>query len=184
VLPQNRIQEVFKDEHGALFNGHEGVAKTRFNLTKKYWWLCMDRDIAEFLQNCGTCQKTKLRRNAPNLLTPSSACAKTHQRVHLDMIAAPVASGNNNRYILSFTDAVSKYAELVGISDRTAETVAKAIFTKWICRYGVPTEIIINREKEFCNEITVVVQGNEAESRVRMSVSSFLLSRENGKQKN
>ena len=49
VLPQNRIQEVLKDEHGALFNGHEGVAKTRFNLTKKYWWPCMDRDIAEFL---------------------------------------------------------------------------------------------------------------------------------------
>ncbi len=43
----------------------------------------------------------------------------------------------------------------MAISDRTAETVAKAIFTRWICRYGVPTEIITNREKEFCNEITV-----------------------------
>ena len=104
----------------------------------------MDKDLAEFLQNCETCQKTKLSRNAPNLITPSSVCSKTHQQVHLDMIAVPVASGNNNRYILSFTDAVSKYAELVAISDRTAETVAKAIFTKWICRYGVPTEIIVN----------------------------------------
>jgi hypothetical protein len=41
------------------------------NLTKKYWWPCMDKDIAEFLQNCGTCQKTKISRNSPNLLTPS-----------------------------------------------------------------------------------------------------------------
>ena len=49
MIPQNRIQEILKDEHGALFNGHEGVAKTRFNLTKKYWWPCMDKDIAEFL---------------------------------------------------------------------------------------------------------------------------------------
>ncbi len=38
-----------------------------------------------------------------------------------------------------FVRAVSKYTELVAISDRTAETVAKAIFAKWICRYGVPT---------------------------------------------
>jgi hypothetical protein len=30
VIPQNRIQEILKNEHGALFNGHEGVAKTRF----------------------------------------------------------------------------------------------------------------------------------------------------------
>jgi hypothetical protein len=110
VIPQNRIQEILKDEHGALFSRHEGVAKTRFNLTKEDWWPCMDKDIADFLRNCGTCHKTK--------------------RVHLDMIAAPVASGNNKRYILSFTDAVSKYAELVAISDRTPETVAKAIFTR------------------------------------------------------
>jgi hypothetical protein len=133
VIPQNRIQEILQDEHGALFDGHEGVAKTRFNLTKSYWWPCMDKDIAEFLQNCGTCQKTKISRYSPNLLTPSLVCSKTHQQVHLDMIAAPVASGNNNKYILSFTNAFSKYPELVAISDRTPETVAKAIFTRWIC---------------------------------------------------
>jgi hypothetical protein len=56
MIPQNRIQEILKDEHGALFNGHKGVAKTRFNLTKKFWWPCMDKDITEFLQNCGTLQ--------------------------------------------------------------------------------------------------------------------------------
>ena len=155
VLPKTRVQEILKEEHGALFNGHEGVAKTRFNLTKKYWWPCMDRDIAEFLKNCGNCQKAKeSRKTPPNLLTPSSGCDKTYQRVHLDMIAAPVASGNNNRYILSFTDAFSKYTELIAISDRTPETVAKEIFSKWICRYGVPTEIIVNREMDFCNELT------------------------------
>jgi hypothetical protein len=101
VIPQNWIQEVLKDEHGALFNGHEGVAKTQLNLAKKHWWPCVDKNIAEFLQYCGTCQKTKLSRtNPPNLLTPSSVCFKIHQRVHLDITAAPVASGNNNRYIL------------------------------------------------------------------------------------
>jgi hypothetical protein len=70
------------------------------------------------------------------------------------MFAAPVASGKNNRYILSFTDAFSKYTELVAISDRTPETVEKAIFTRWICRYEVPEEIISNREQEFCMEGT------------------------------
>jgi hypothetical protein len=44
------------------------------------------------------------------------------------MITVPLASGNNNRYILSFTDPFSKHTKLVAISDRTPETVAKAIF--------------------------------------------------------
>jgi hypothetical protein len=69
------------------------------------------------------------------------------------MIAVPVASGSNNRYILSFTDTFSKYTELVAIPDRTPEPVAKEIFDKWICRYGVPEEIISNQEKEFCKEV-------------------------------
>jgi hypothetical protein len=46
------------------------------------------------------------------------------------MIAAPVASGNNNRYILNFIDDFSKYAKLVAISERTPETVAKTIFNR------------------------------------------------------
>ncbi len=50
VLPQNRIQEVLKDKHGALFNGHEGVAKTRFNLTKKYCWPCMTGTLQNFFE--------------------------------------------------------------------------------------------------------------------------------------
>ncbi len=33
VLPHNWIQDILNDEYGALFKGHEGVAKTRFNLT-------------------------------------------------------------------------------------------------------------------------------------------------------
>ncbi len=70
------------------------------------------------------------------------------------MIAAPLASGNNNRCILSFTDAFSKYAELVAIPDQTPETVARTIFAKWIFKNGVPNKIITNREKEFCNELT------------------------------
>jgi hypothetical protein len=52
-------------------------------------------------------------------------CSKTHQRVHLDITAASVPSGNNNRYVLSFTDPISKYAELVAIPDRTQKMVAK-----------------------------------------------------------
>ncbi len=70
VIPRNQIHETLKDEHGTLFDRHDGVAKTRFNLTKKYWWPCMDKNIANFLKKCVTCQKIKLSQNNPtNLLT-------------------------------------------------------------------------------------------------------------------
>jgi len=61
----------------------------------------------------------KLVRRPKSAGTPPT-CLLLHRFVqkpinNLDMIAAPVASGNNNRYILSFTDEFLKYAELVAI---------------------------------------------------------------------
>ena len=38
--------------------------------------------------------------------------------------------------LLTMTDAFTKYAEIVTIPNKEAATVADAIFTKHICRYG------------------------------------------------
>jgi hypothetical protein len=40
-----------------------------------------------------------------------------------------------NKYILTITDAFTKYPEIFAIPNKEAETVADAEFTKWICRY-------------------------------------------------
>ena len=45
-------------------------------------------------------------------------------------------SDAGNKYVLTMTDAFTKYAEIVAIPNKEAVTVADAIFTKWICRYG------------------------------------------------
>ncbi len=52
------------------------------------------------------------------------------------------------------TDAFSKYVELVAIPNKEAETVADAIFAHWICRYGIPVELITDQGKEFCNKLS------------------------------
>ena len=46
---------------------------------------------------------------------------------------------------------ISKYVELIAIPDKQADTVANALFTKWLCRHGLPAEIVSDNGKEFCN---------------------------------
>jgi hypothetical protein len=53
---------------------------------------------------------------------------------------------------MCITDAFSKFAELIAIPDKCAETVANALFTRWLCRHGLPLEIESDQGKEFCNE--------------------------------
>ena len=51
------------------------------------------------------------------------------------------------------TDAFSKIVELAAIPDKTAETIARTFFQRWICRYSVPLQIVSDNGKEFANEM-------------------------------
>jgi hypothetical protein len=71
----------------------------------------------------------------------------------MDLFGPCKTSDMGNKYILTITDAFTKYSEIVAIPNKEAETVADAVFTKWICRYGCPAVIHTDGGKEFLNKI-------------------------------
>ena len=155
VLPQSEVQAVLKDGHGSVFSGHEGMLKTKMRLLQQYWWPNMDRDISDFLNSCQKCQiRRKDDHPKPLLTTPLPQCTEPNQRIHADLFGGLKNSPNNKKFILCMTDAFTKYVELVAIPNKEAETVADAIYSYWICRYGVPVELITDQGKEFCNKLS------------------------------
>ena len=56
--------------------------------------------------------------------------------------------------ILVVTDAFTKYVQLVAIPNKEAATMAKDIFEHWICRFGVPLEIVTDQGKEFTGQMS------------------------------
>ena len=155
VLPSTKVKEVLREGHGTLFTGHEGVAKTRFRVTQNYWWPSIDKDIGEFIKSCVPCQKTRTDIHPkPDVLTPLPICTEPNQRLHADLFGALTTSSKNKKFILSMTDAFTKYVEIVALPNKEADTVADAIFAHWFCRYGIPMEIITDQGKEFCNKLS------------------------------
>jgi IS30 family transposase len=59
-----------------------------------------------------------------------------------------------NAYILCITDAFTKYAVVTKIDNKEAETVAKAIFENWFCKFGIPAQIHTDGGKEFVNKLS------------------------------
>jgi hypothetical protein len=51
------------------------------------------------------------------------------------------------------TDTFSKYGELDAIPDKSASTMGSALFSRWLCRHGLPLEIVSDNGKEFCNQL-------------------------------
>ena len=90
---------------------------------------------------------------APSLLEPLPQTTEPNQRIHADLIGPLIATERQKKYILTITDAFTKYVEIVALPDKEAGTVAEALFDKWICRYGVPLDIVTDGGKEFCNKL-------------------------------
>ena len=154
-LPHTMTSRVIKDAHGHILAGHDGLFKTKERIMQCYYWPCMDKDINDHIQQCHQCQ---LRKKNPNLhqteLKPLPQCTAPNQRVHTDLFGPLKTSANNKNYILCITDAFTKYVELVPLPNKEALTVAAAIFSKWICRFGSPLQITTDGGKEFTAKLT------------------------------
>ena len=57
-----------------------------------------------------------------------------------------------NNYILTCIDTLSRWVEAIPIPDRSADTVAKAIFEQVFCRHAFPRELVCDQGSEFIND--------------------------------
>ncbi len=64
-----------------------------------------------------------------------------------------VDASRKSAYILCMTDAFTKYAVVTSIPNKDAQTVAKAIFEQWFCKFGIPAQIHTDGGKEFVNKL-------------------------------
>ncbi len=64
-----------------------------------------------------------------------------------------LGTDKKSAYILCITDAFTKYAVVAKIDNKAAETVARAIFNNWFCKFGILVQIHTDGGKEFVNEL-------------------------------
>jgi hypothetical protein len=74
-------------------------------------------------------------------LLPFTPVQKTNQRIHMDQFEPLKLSGSGKKHILCITDAFLKYLKLVAIQNKYVPTAASVLFSRWLCRHGLPLEI-------------------------------------------
>ena len=153
LVPQHLIPDILHEAHGHLLAGHFGVSKTKQRLLQSYYWVNMEKDITEHLRHCDKCQLTKGSKMKPELLSPLPQCTEPNQRVHADLFGPLKTANGDKKFILCITDAFTKYVELVVLPNKEALTMSSGIFNHWICRFGLPLEIVTDQGKEFNNKM-------------------------------
>ncbi len=153
VVPNSLRISVLKANHNHISAGHLGTKRTYDRINEKYYWKGMMQDVKSYINMCIDCS---MRKGYPSHQLGESytfTVSKPFEVVGMDILGPFPKTQNNNRYILVFTDYLTKWVEAIAIPNQSAQTVAENFIEYIISRHGCPTKIISDRGKSFLNEI-------------------------------
>src|SRR5215831_16563781 len=127
--------------------------KTYSQLERRAYWIGRSSSLKRYLETCERCRTFK--RGPPprqGELMPLQA-GEPFDVVAVDLTGPHPTSRHGHRYILTMIDHFMKWVEAIPIKDKEAATVAEAIFTHWVCRFGAPQALLSDLGTEFQNAI-------------------------------
>lgn len=131
-----------------IYGGHLGVKKT-FGKLNRYWWPQMHKNVEDYVKTCLKCQqfKTNTRSNPGLLHSIPVSCLFEH--LHIDLMGKYLATSRGNTFIITATDAFSKYAFAEPVSSTTTQDLIDFVETRIIAVFGAPQKIITDRGAQF-----------------------------------
>ena len=68
-------------------------------------------------------------------------------------LVGPLTPSRGYKYILTITDAFTRYTELIAIPDKKTTTIAKELLDQWILRHGFYKQVVSDHGGEFVSEV-------------------------------
>ena len=155
VIPKSMQIEILESMHANLFAGHFGFHRTITKLRQYYFWKTMIKDARDFCLRCAECQFRKSPSQKARMpLKPLPAVSLPWDRVAVDILG-PInpPSQLGHRYIIIFTDYLTRWVEAYPLVDIKANTVARIFVEGIICRFGSPSQLLSDRASNFLSKV-------------------------------
>ncbi|XP_055625394.1 uncharacterized protein K02A2.6-like isoform X1 [Toxorhynchites rutilus septentrionalis] len=117
VLPTKLRQRALRIAH----RGHPGVVAMRRNIREKMWWPCMDRDVANVVQECAGCAAVS-KQHPPEPLIRKEMPERPWQEIEIDFFSA-----NECATFLVIVDYYSRFLRVIEMKSTTAAKTIEAL---------------------------------------------------------
>jgi len=154
VVPESLRVDIMSEVHNTITEvAHGGYAKTYNQIAAVYYWPRMSRDIKKYVGTCDICQKTKPRRHAPiGMLQPIPIPSQPFEVVSMNFIPELPESDRYDN-ILVIIDKLTKYAIFIPTTTTITEKgTAELFFRHVIAQYGIPRQVISDRDTQWKGE--------------------------------
>jgi hypothetical protein len=137
--------------HKSNLAAHVGVNKTLGNLSEKFFWPKMVKDVKQFVRVCEQCQRAKIdTRGKLGLHQPLDIPTLPWESVAMDFVTGLPISTNGADAILVVVDRFSKRGRFLPCrKDFSARQVADIFFSGVVCLFGLPKSIVSDRDPKF-----------------------------------
>lgn len=157
VIPDALKHEILVWAHDDITAGHLGPQKTYGKIRTRYYWRNMFRDIERWCKSCVDCAMKKSPRNrhkAPLLPIPVE---NAFDRVAVDCLGPFPVSNAGNRYVVVFTEYLTRWPEAFAVPNIDAHTIASLLIDNILARHGAPRTLLSDRGTNFLSALVRAV---------------------------
>jgi hypothetical protein len=149
VVPESMVSEILSLNHDSIYAAHPGRHRMLDVLKLKLWWKGMSKLVDGYVRTCDACQQRhgRLEFKAPIGKVQEPTCQ--WEIVHMDAVGPLQMSEKGNKYVLTFVDSFSKFAEAIAVPDISALTCARVYAREVITRHGVNDILVTDNGKSF-----------------------------------
>ena len=154
ALPNSMIRDVLFYCHDSTKAGHFGYLKTLWKVRQYVFWPQMNEDVYGYVRSCREYQFRKAQNHKPfgpqSKITPIAD--NVMKSISIDLVGPLTQTDNNNKYVLTITDQLSKFAVAVPLFETKDVDIMEALEHFVFYRYGPPQVLLSDNGRNLCSK--------------------------------
>lgn len=151
VVPISQIAQVLELCHDSEVACHNGIKKTLNRIRTDFYWSGMFSHVRNWIKSCHECMQKAAHK--PKKLAPLERNQITEypgQKWAIDIVGPFPISESGNRYIITYIDYFTRWAEVFPVHDVCSQNVASTLLSV-ISRFGTPKNLVSDKGKNIIN---------------------------------